>query len=96
MDARRLVKVFLSCMLLAAALAAVSSTSGADATVSINSGGSASGSFTADQYFSGGSTYTNTETDRHLADHDQRAPGRGLQDRALRRDDLHDPQPDRG
>src|SRR5512139_1154353 len=30
--------------------------------VSINSGGSATGSFTADQYFSGGSTYTNTRT----------------------------------
>jgi hypothetical protein len=30
--------------------------------VSINSGGSATGSFTADQYFSGGSTYTNTAT----------------------------------
>jgi len=31
-------------------------------TISINSGGSASGTFTADQYFSGGSTYTNTAT----------------------------------
>jgi alpha-L-fucosidase len=30
--------------------------------VSINAGGSATGSFTADQYFSGGSTYTNTAT----------------------------------
>ena len=30
--------------------------------IAINSGGSASGSFTADQYFSGGSTYTNTAT----------------------------------
>jgi len=30
--------------------------------VSINSGGAATGSFTADQYFSGGSTYTNTRT----------------------------------
>ncbi|MGE5776187.1 MAG: endo-1,4-beta-xylanase, partial [Chloroflexota bacterium] len=30
--------------------------------VLINAGGSASGSFTADQYFSGGSTYTNTAT----------------------------------
>jgi aryl-phospho-beta-D-glucosidase BglC (GH1 family) len=30
--------------------------------VSINSGGPATGSFTADQYFSGGSTYTNTRT----------------------------------
>ncbi|HEX7490790.1 MAG TPA: malectin domain-containing carbohydrate-binding protein [Candidatus Limnocylindrales bacterium] len=34
----------------------------ATTTLSINSGGSASGSFTADQYFSGGSTYTNTAT----------------------------------
>ena len=31
-------------------------------TISINSGGSATGSFTADQYFSGGSTYTSTAT----------------------------------
>ena len=31
-------------------------------TLSINSGGAATGSFTADQYFSGGSTYTNTAT----------------------------------
>ena len=31
-------------------------------TVSINSGGPATGSFAADQYFSGGSTYTNTRT----------------------------------
>ena len=31
-------------------------------TLSINSGGSATGSFTADQYFSGGSTYTTTST----------------------------------
>jgi len=31
-------------------------------TVSINSGGSATGSFTADQYYSGGSTYTTTNT----------------------------------
>jgi lysophospholipase L1-like esterase len=30
--------------------------------ISINAGGSATGSFTADQYFSGGSTYTNTAT----------------------------------
>jgi uncharacterized repeat protein (TIGR02543 family) len=30
--------------------------------VSINAGGSATGSFTADQYFSGGSTYTNSNT----------------------------------
>jgi uncharacterized protein YegP (UPF0339 family) len=30
--------------------------------VSINAGGSANGSFVADQYFSGGSTYTNTAT----------------------------------
>jgi endo-1,4-beta-xylanase len=30
--------------------------------ISINAGGSASGSFTADQYYSGGSTYTNTAT----------------------------------
>src|SRR5512139_2329593 len=30
--------------------------------VSINSGGPATGSFSADQYFSGGSTYTNTAT----------------------------------
>jgi poly(hydroxyalkanoate) depolymerase family esterase len=30
--------------------------------ISINSGGSATGSFTADQYFSGGTTYTNTAT----------------------------------
>ena len=36
------------------------------------------------------------QLDRHLADHDQRAPDRGLPERALRRDDLHDPQPDRG
>ena len=32
------------------------------AAVSINAGGSATGSFGADQYFSGGSTYTNTRT----------------------------------
>jgi endo-1,4-beta-xylanase len=31
-------------------------------TLSINTGGSATGSFTADQYFSGGSTFTNTAT----------------------------------
>ena len=31
-------------------------------TISINSGGSATGSFTADQYYSGGSTYTTTNT----------------------------------
>ena len=31
-------------------------------TISINSGGAATGSFTADQYFSGGSTYTSTAT----------------------------------
>jgi endo-1,4-beta-xylanase len=31
-------------------------------TVSINSGGSATGSFSADQYYSGGSTYTTTNT----------------------------------
>jgi hypothetical protein len=30
--------------------------------VSINAGGSATGSFVADQFFSGGSTYTNTAT----------------------------------
>ena len=36
-------------------------TGGGD-TVSINAGGSATGSFAADQYFSGGSTYTNTAT----------------------------------
>jgi lysophospholipase L1-like esterase len=30
--------------------------------ISINAGGSATGSFTADQYFSGGSTFTNTNT----------------------------------
>ncbi len=34
----------------------------APGTISINSGGSATGSFTADQYFSGGSTYTTTAT----------------------------------
>ena len=34
----------------------------APSTISINSGGSASGSFIADQYFSGGTTYTNTAT----------------------------------
>ena len=62
MDSRRLVKLLLVCALLVAALAAVSSTSGADATVSINSGGAATGSFTADQYFSGGTAYTNTAT----------------------------------
>ena len=31
-------------------------------TISINAGGSATGSFSADQYYSGGSTYTNTAT----------------------------------
>jgi endo-1,4-beta-xylanase len=31
-------------------------------TISINAGGSATGSFTADQYYSGGSTYTTTNT----------------------------------
>ncbi len=35
---------------------------GASSTVSINVGGSATGSFSADQYFSGGTTYTNTAT----------------------------------
>jgi len=59
---RRLLKLLLSLGLLVAALAVVAPASAADATVSINSGGSASGSFTADQYYSGGSTYTNTAT----------------------------------
>ncbi|MGA3058531.1 MAG: endo-1,4-beta-xylanase, partial [Candidatus Limnocylindrales bacterium] len=38
------------------------STGAPNATISINSGGSATGSFTADQYYSGGSTYTTTNT----------------------------------
>jgi hypothetical protein len=96
MSQRRLVKVLLSCAVLVALLAVVSPAWAADSTISINAGGSASGSFTADQYFSGGTTYTNTNTVDELADHEQRAPGRDLQLRALRRDDLHDPQPDRG
>ena len=62
MKEKRLVKILLSCALVVAALAVVSPTSAADATISINSGGAATGSFTADQYFSGGSTYTNTAT----------------------------------
>ena len=62
MQAKRLLKVLLTGGLLATALAVVAPASAADATVSINSGGSASGSFTADQYYSGGSTYTNTAT----------------------------------
>jgi len=37
-------------------------TSPPNGTVSINAGGSGTGGFTADQYFSGGSTYTNTAT----------------------------------
>src|ERR1035437_4921128 len=62
MSKRRLVKLLLSCAVVVAALAVVTPASAADATVSINSGGSATGSFTADQYFSGGSTYTTTNT----------------------------------
>ena len=62
MNTKRLVKILLSCGLLVAALAVVAPASAADATVSINSGGSATGSFTADQDFSGGSTYTTTNT----------------------------------
>src|ERR1035437_7515784 len=62
MSKRRLVKLLLSCAVVVAALAVVTPASAADAAVSINSGGSATGSFTADQYFSGGSTYTTTNT----------------------------------
>jgi hypothetical protein len=62
MEAKRLARVLVISTLLVAALAVVAPTSAADSTVSINAGGSASGSFTADQYFSGGSTYTNTAT----------------------------------
>src|ERR1035437_5899150 len=62
MSKRRLVKLLLRCAGVGAALAVVTPASAADATVSINSGGSATGSFTADQYFSGGSTYTTTNT----------------------------------
>jgi hypothetical protein len=40
----------------------VFTTAASAANVSINAGGSATGSFTVDQYYSGGSTYTNTAT----------------------------------
>src|ERR1035437_8445165 len=62
MSKRRLVKLLLSCAVVVAALAVVSPTSAAPSTISINSGGSATGSFTADQYFSGGTAYTSTAT----------------------------------
>jgi hypothetical protein len=79
MKEKRLVNVLLSCALVVAALAVVSPTSAADASISINAGGAATGSFTADQYYSGGSTYTNTRDHQHLADHHQPAAGRGIQ-----------------
>jgi len=42
--------------------ATTTSTANPAGTVSINAGGSATGSFTADQYYSGGTAYTNTNT----------------------------------
>jgi endo-1,4-beta-xylanase len=52
-----------SCIVSMTAARSVSATfslPASDATVSLNAGGSASGSFVADQYFSGGSTYSTT------------------------------------
>ena len=72
----------------------VTSTPNPIGTISINSGGSATGSFTADQYFSGGSTYTSTAT-INTSQITTNAAGCGTPERALRRVHLHDPQPDR-
>jgi poly(3-hydroxybutyrate) depolymerase len=44
------------------ATATATATASGASTVSINAGGSATGSFTADQYYSGGTAYTNTNT----------------------------------
>ncbi len=59
-------------------------TTGPGTAVSVNAGGSASGTFVADAYFSGGSTYSTTHRHRHHPDLRHGAAAGGPPDRAVR------------